>query len=76
MKRAMILSVAVQSIDLISIENGILLDRELQEAYYENMLLHSRMTGEFFVFKKGNTAVGRSGCAVFSAHGTVRWDFL
>ena len=68
--------VGTQIIELNGIDNGIVIDSELQEAYYGNVLLNSKMTGEFPVLGEGNTAISWTGGTVASASVVPRWVSL
>ncbi len=70
------LLVGTQIIQLNGIEDGIVLDSELQEAYWENVLKNSCMTGEFPVLGEGNTAVSWTGGNVTSVSVIPRWVSL
>jgi phage-related protein len=70
------LLVGTQIIQLNGIEDGIVLDSELQEAYWENTLKNSSMTGEFPVLGEGNTAVSWTGGSVSEVKITPRWVSL
>ncbi len=48
------------------IDNGIVIDTEIQEAYYKDVLLNSMMTGGFPVPGEGNPAVRWTGGNVAS----------
>ena len=70
------LLVGTQIIQLNGIENGIVLDSELQEAYYGNTLLSSKMTGEYPVLGEGNTAISWTGGTVTGIKVMPRWVSL
>ncbi len=70
------LLVGTQIIEVTGIEGGIILDSELQEAYYGNALLNTKMTGEFPVLRGGNTAISWIGGNVTSVSVTPRWVSL
>ncbi len=67
------LLVGTRIIQLSGIEDGIVLDSELQEAYYGNELKNTQMTGEFPVLGPGNTAISWTGGNVTSVKVTPRW---
>ena len=70
------LLIGTQIIQLSGIEDGIVLDSELQEAYYGNTLLNSKMTGEFPVLCEGNTAISWTGGNITSVSVIPRWVSL
>ena len=70
------LRVGTQIIELEGIEGGIILDSELQEAYWNDTLKNSCMTGEFPVLGEGNAAVSWTGGNVTSVSVTPRWVSL
>lgn len=70
------LLVGTQIIQLNGIEGGIILDSELQEAYWENVLKNSCMTGEFPVLFEGNTAVSWTAGTVTEVRIIPRWVAL
>ena len=70
------LLVGTQIIELEGIEDGIILDSELQEAYWNDALKNSCMTGEFPALGEGNTAVSWTGGNVTSVSVTPRWVSL
>ena len=70
------LLVGTRIIQLNSIEDGIVLDSELQEAYYGNELKNTQMTGEFPVLGAGNTAISWTGGNVNSVTVFPRWVAL
>ena len=70
------LLVGTQIIELEGVDNGIVIDSELQEAYYGDTLLNSKMTGEFPVLGEGNTAVSWTGGNVTSVRVIPRWVSL
>ncbi len=70
------LLVGTQIIELKDIENGIILDSELQEAYYSSTLLNTLMTGEFPVLGKGSTAISWTDGNVASVSVVPRWVSL
>ncbi len=70
------LLVGTRIIQLSGIEDGIVLDSELQEAYYGNELKNTQMTGEFPVLGPGNTAISWTGWNVTSVKVTPRWVSL
>ena len=70
------LLVGTQIIQLNGIEGGIILDSELEEAYWDNALKNSCMTGEFPVLGEGNTAVSWTGGNVTSVSVIPRWVSL
>lgn len=67
------LLVGTQIVELEGIDNGIVVDSELQEAYYGDTLLNMKMTGEFPVLGVGNTAVSWTGGNVTYVSVTPRW---
>ncbi len=67
------LLVGTRIIQLSGIEDGIVLDSELQEAYYGNELKNTQMTGEFPVLGPGNTAISWTGGNVTKVKVTPRW---
>ena len=70
------LLVGTQIIELEVIEDGIILDSELQEAYWNDTLKNSCMTGEFPVLGEGNTAVSWTGGSISEVRVTPRWVSL
>ena len=70
------LLVSTQIIELQSIENGIVLDSELQEAYWDSVLKNSCMTGEFPVLGESNTAISWTGGTVAQVTIIPRWVSL
>ena len=70
------LLVGTQIIELEGIENGIVLDSELQEAYWGDALKNSCMTGEFPVLGEGNTAISWTGGTVTQVKAIPRWVSL
>ena len=70
------LLVGTRIIQLSGIESGIVLDSELQEAYYGNELKNTHMTGEFPVLGPGNTAISWTGGNVTRVTVTPRWVSL
>ncbi len=70
------LLVATQIIQLNGIEGGIILDSEFQEAYWENVLQNSCMTGEFPLLGEGNTAISWTGGTVTLVKVIPRWVSL
>lgn len=70
------LLVGTQIIELEGIEGGIVLDSVLQEAYWNDTLKNSCMTGEFPVLDEGNTAVSWTGGNVLSVSIIPRWVSL
>lgn len=70
------LLVGMQIIQLSGIEGGITLDSELQEAYWNNALQNSRMTGEFPVLGEGDTAISWTGGTVTQVSVIPRWVSL
>ncbi len=70
------LLVGTQIIELEGIENGIILDSELQEAYWNDVLKNSCMTGEFPVLGEGNTAISWTGGTVTQVSVIPRWVSL
>ena len=74
--RDITLLVGTQIIEFEGIEDGIILDSELQEAYWNDTLKNSCMTGEFPVLGEGNTAVSWTGGNVTSVSVIPRWVSL
>ena len=70
------LLVGTRIIQLNGIEDGIVLDSELQEAYYGSTLMNTKMTGEFPVLGAGNTAISWTGGSVTSVTVKPRWVAL
>jgi len=70
------LMVGMQIISLSGISGGIILDSEFQEAYYNGVLLNSRMNGDFPVLTDGNTAISWTGGNVTKVEVTPRWVSL
>ncbi len=70
------LLVGTQIIELVGIEEGIVLDSELQEAYYGDTLLNLKMTGEFPVLGEGNTGISWTGGNVTQVTVIPRWVSL
>ncbi len=70
------LLIGTQIVELEGIEGGIVLDSELKEAYWNDALINSCMTGEFPVLGEGNTAVSWTGGNVTSVSVTPRWVSL
>lgn len=70
------LLVGTQIIEFKGIENGIVLDSELQEAYWDGVLKNSCMTGEFPVLGEGNTAISWTGGTVSKVIIIPRWVSL
>ena len=70
------LLVGTQIIELEGIENGIILDSELQEAYRNDVLKNGCMTGEFPVLGEGNTAISWTGGTVTQVSVIPRWVSL
>ena len=70
------LLVGSQIIELSGIENGIVLDSDLQEAYWEDELKNRVMTGEFPMLGSGNTAISWTGGNVTEVKTTPRWVSL
>ena len=70
------LLVGTQIIQLNGIEGGIILDSELQEAYWENVLKNSCMTGEFPLLGEGDSAVSWTGGSVSEVKVIPRWVSL
>ena len=68
--------VGTQIIELHDIDNGIVIDSELQEAYYGATLLNYKMTGEFPALGKGNTAISWTGGTVESVSIVPKWVAL
>lgn len=69
------LTVGTQIINLTGIVEGITIDSELQEAYYNNTLKNEQMTGEFPVLSIGNTAISRTE-SVSSVNVIPKWVSL
>lgn len=65
-----------QIVELTGIEEGIVLDSEIQEAYWGETLQNSRMSGPFPALKPGPTAISWSGGTVTSVKITPRWVTL
>ncbi len=70
------LLVGTQIIELEGIENGIILDSELQEVYWDSVLKNSCMTGEFPVLGEGNSAISWTGGTVMQVSIIPRWVSL
>ncbi len=70
------LLVGMQIIQLNGIDGGIILVSELQEAYWNDALKNSCMTGEFPVLGEGNTAVSWTGATVAQVMVIPRWVSL
>ncbi len=70
------LLVGTQVIELEGIDNGIAIDSELQEAFWENVLKNSCMTGEFPLLGEGNTAISWTGGTVAQVMVIPRWVSL
>ena len=70
------LLIGTQIIQLSGIEDGIVLDSELQEVYWNDTLKNSCMTGEFPVLGEGNTAVSWTGGSISEVRVTPRWVSL
>ena len=70
------LLVGTRIIELGGIENGIILDSELQEAYWNDVLKNGCMTGEFPVLGEGNTAISWTGGTVTQVSVIPRWVSL
>ncbi len=70
------LLVGIQIIQLNDIEGGIVLDSELQEAYWNSALKNNCMTGEFPVLGEGNVAISWTGGTVAQVTVTPRWVSL
>ena len=70
------LLVGTQIIELEGIEDGIIIDSELQEAYWEGVLKNSCMTGEFPVLGEGHTAISWTGGTVTRVTIIPRWVSL
>jgi phage-related protein len=70
------LLVGIQIIQLNDIEGGIVLDSELQEAYWNSALKNNCMTGEFPVLSEGNVAISWTGGTVSEVKVTPRWVSL
>ena len=67
------LLVGMQIIQLSGIEGGIILDSELQEAYWDNSLKNGCMTGEFPVLGESSTAISWTGGTVAQVTVIPRW---
>lgn len=65
-----------QIVQLTDVENGIVLDSEIQEAYWGETLQNSRMSGPFPTLKPGANAISWSGGTVTSVKITPRWVTL
>lgn len=65
-----------QIVELTDVENGIVLDSEIQEAYWGETLQNSRMSGPFPALKPGPNAISWSGGTVTSVKITPRWVTL
>lgn len=65
-----------QIVELTGIEEGIVLDSEIQEAYWGETLQNSRMSGPFPTLKPGANAISWSGGTVTSVKITPRWVTL
>lgn len=65
-----------QIVELTGIEEGIVLDSEIQEAYWGETLQNSRMSGPFPALKPGANAISWSGGTVTSVKITPRWVTL
>ena len=70
------LLVGTQIIQLNGIDGGIILDSELQEAYWDGVLKNSSMTGEFPVLGEGNTAISWTGGTVSEVMIIPQWVSL
>ena len=70
------LLVGMQIIQLNGIEGGIVLDSELQEAYWNSALKNNCMTGEFPTLGEGNTAISWTGGTVTEVRIVPRWAAL
>ena len=70
------LLVGMQIIQLNGIEGGIVLDSELQEAYWNSALKNNCMTGEFPTLGEGNTAISWTGGTVTEVRVVPRWASL
>ncbi len=70
------LLVGTQIIELHGIEGGIILDSELQEAYWNDTLKNSCMTGEFPLLGGGNVAISWTGGTVTQVTVVPRWVSL
>ena len=70
------LLVGTQIIQLNGIEGGIVLDSELQEAYWNSALKNNCMTGEFPTLGDGNTAISWTGGTVTEVRIIPRWVAL
>lgn len=65
-----------QIVELTGIEEGIVLDSEIQEAYWGETLQNSKMSGPFPALKPGANAISWSGGTVTSVKITPRWVTL
>ena len=65
-----------QIVELTDIEEGIVLDSEIQEAYWGETLQNSKMSGPFPALKPGANAISWSGGTVTSVKITPRWVTL
>ncbi len=70
------LLVGMQIIQLNGIEGGIVLDSELQEAYWNSALKNNCMTGEYPTLGDGNTAISWTGGTVTEVRIIPRWMAL
>ena len=70
------LLVGTQIIQLNGIEGGIVLDSELQEAYWDNALKNNCMTGEFPLLGEGDTAISWTGGTVTQVTVIPHWVSL
>ena len=70
------LLVGMQIIQLNGIEGGIVLDSELQEAYWNSALMNNCMTGEFPTLGEGNMAISWTGGTVTEVRVVPRWAAL
>lgn len=64
-----------QIVQLTGVESGIVLDSEIQEAYWDDTLLNAKMSGAFPVLAPGPNAISWSG-TVTSVKITPRWVTL
>ena len=70
------LLVGTQIIQLHGIENGIVLDSELQEAYWGGDLKNNCMAGEYPVIREGSIAISWAGGTVTEVRVIPRWVAL
>ena len=67
------LLVGTQSVELKIEEDGIVIDSELEEAYWGTQTKNGAMTGAFPLLGSGSTAISWSGGTVTSVKVTPRW---